>query len=583
MLVRRALAAACTAAALALLSLPIPMPGAHAQTNASTGRVTTDFVRVLSVDGFDSTRGTLIAADLSVGVNLDGQVLTITNSSSSPADFLVTTSARVCVDLAGSQLLDFAACNSQTSPTKVAFEAEVLAESFLGLGTGETAASQVTSTASDLVSSRVIDPDALRFFSDNDQIAFQVATLAGFEALGGGGNSLVEIETFADVRIDVRYLVAGVEIEKLTNGGDGITVNPGEPVEWTYDVTNTGNTALQNVTVVDDLEGSICVIDLLDAGTARQCTASGLAGSTNYANTATVTGEPVANPTALVTDTDDSNYLVRQPTPTPVPPTPTPIPPAATPVPTAGPGNPDPAATVDPIADNRPAIDIELATNGIDADQGPGVPLEVGDPINWTYVVTNTGVVDLVDVLVSDDLDGGICRADFLPVGGQIECVKEGVVTTETPVYRRVSDVVAKSVDGQVVTDRDPTHHHIPDDVLGKVVRQPTADDPTDPSDPNTSRSGDPDDWGGPDGNVPQGNVPRGQVPSGDDPGPNGQSPDSPAARTPPSVPNSGLALTGLASGTTAMIALGLVAVGAGVIVTSRVRRRDAELDAEVR
>ncbi len=42
-----------------------------------------------------------------------------------------------------------------------------------------------------------------------------------------------------------------------------------------------------------------------------------------------------------------------------------------------------------------PGIDIEKATNGADADAPPGPFIPVGDAVNWTYVVTNTGNVAL--------------------------------------------------------------------------------------------------------------------------------------------------------------------------------------------
>ena len=44
-----------------------------------------------------------------------------------------------------------------------------------------------------------------------------------------------------------------------------------------------------------------------------------------------------------------------------------------------------------------PAIVIEKATNGEDADTPTGPMVEVGDPVTWTYVVTNTGNVTLTE------------------------------------------------------------------------------------------------------------------------------------------------------------------------------------------
>ena len=50
-----------------------------------------------------------------------------------------------------------------------------------------------------------------------------------------------------------------------------------------------------------------------------------------------------------------------------------------------------------------PAIDIEKATNGEDADSPTGPIIAVGGTVTWTYVVTNTGNVALTNVTVSDD------------------------------------------------------------------------------------------------------------------------------------------------------------------------------------
>ncbi len=57
-------------------------------------------------------------------------------------------------------------------------------------------------------------------------------------------------------------------------------------------------------------------------------------------------------------------------------------------------------------------IDMEKATNGDDADTPTGPAIPVGDPVNWAYVVTNTGVVPLSNIVVTDDLLGVIPGPD---------------------------------------------------------------------------------------------------------------------------------------------------------------------------
>ena len=495
---RTILGAVC-AGALLLLAIPF----AQAQSGASTGRTLTDFAAELSVDGFSSATGQLVAADISVQADLDSRVLEITNNSGTASQFEVTTEVHFCGEL-GAAPISHATCAASIAPSALSFETTGLAETFPDLGPGETASSPAPITGTDSRSVRVLDPAELAQFIDVGQVSYGVATMAGFNALGGGGNSVVEIETFADVQIQIDYLYAGVTINKLTNGGDGVGLVEGEAVTWTYDVQNTGNADLRGVTVTDDKEGQICVVALLVAGQSTQCTATGVAGSVDYQNSATVVGAPVVNPNIPVSDDDVSSYVVLSPTPTPVPPTatavqptatpvpptataipptataipptatpvpptpvpPTPVPPPATPTPRTQQPLATPAAPV-PSVNDAPLIDIELLTNGVDADDAPGVLLGVGDPITWSYVVTNTGLVDLYDVVVTDDQFGEVCTIDMLPVAAQSTCTRDGIA--EVGEFGRNSDVSGVSRVGQRVTDIDPTHHHVGDEVLGKV------------------------------------------------------------------------------------------------------------------
>jgi hypothetical protein len=50
-----------------------------------------------------------------------------------------------------------------------------------------------------------------------------------------------------------------------------------------------------------------------------------------------------------------------------------------------------------------PAIDIEKHTNGVDADYAPGPYISVNSSVTWTYIVTNTGGVNLTGIVVTDD------------------------------------------------------------------------------------------------------------------------------------------------------------------------------------
>ena len=210
----------------------------------------------------------------------------------------------------------------------------------------------------------------------------------------------------------------GIDIEKDTNGeqadvaGEGPTLAVGDAVTWTYVVTNTGNTTLIEVSVTDSdasvvvgcAPGTSNVIPSLGVGEEATCTATGVAVAGDYRNTANVSGQPVDDSGAPagdpVIDADESGYTAEE---------------AFVPA---------------------PGIDIEKDTNGDQADTGPGAELTVGDAVTWTYVVTNTGNVDLANVTVTDNPPAAIvCPTSgdatiaLLAVGEDEICTAPGVVT----------------------------------------------------------------------------------------------------------------------------------------------------------
>ncbi len=243
-----------------------------------------------------------------------------------------------------------------------------------------------------------------------------------------------------------------IQIEKATNGFDadnppGPSVVVGSTVTWTYVVTNTGNVPLANVTVTDDQAGVTPVYqggdtntnNLLDLTETWTYQATGTAVAGQYANIGTVTGfYPQGE--EQVDDNDPSHYVGYVP-------------------------------TVD-----EPAIQIEKATNGFDADNPPGPSVVVGSTVTWTYVVTNTGNVPLANVTVTDD------QAGVTPVyqGGDTN-TNNLLDLTETWTYQATGTAVAGqyanigTVTGfypqgeEQVDDTDPSHY------VGYV---PTVDEP---------------------------------------------------------------------------------------------------------
>jgi uncharacterized repeat protein (TIGR01451 family) len=189
----------------------------------------------------------------------------------------------------------------------------------------------------------------------------------------------------------------------------------GNAVNWTYDVTNTGDTLLSDIYVTDN-QGVVvtCPATSLGAGESMTCTASGTARIGQYSNTATVYGAPVVGET--VSDSDTSHYF-----------------------------------------GTSPAIDIEKATNGQDADAAPGPEIAVGDPVTWTYEVVNRGNVSLTGITVSDDQGAVVdCPHTALGPAESMTCTASGVA--ELGQYENLGSVTGYYGTTQV-TDSDASHY----------------------------------------------------------------------------------------------------------------------------
>ena len=156
----------------------------------------------------------------------------------------------------------------------------------------------------------------------------------------------VQDGTPADAGIDIgEYfgVVPEIIVDKTTNGVDGLNVFQGQAITWTYDVSLglNSNVSLANVVVTDDngtpgntADDFILTLDsgdtngngFLDAGETWHYVANGIAGATNYTNTATVTGDTLVGEqvftadacgnSLVATDDDTSNYLVLTPSTT---------------------------------------------------------------------------------------------------------------------------------------------------------------------------------------------------------------------------------------------------------------------------
>jgi uncharacterized repeat protein (TIGR01451 family) len=114
-------------------------------------------------------------------------------------------------------------------------------------------------------------------------------------------------------------------------------------------------------------------------------------------------------------------------------------------------------------------ITVEKATNGVDADDIADVPVVgVGDLVTWAYVVTNTGPADLVNVAVTDDIEGPVCVIESLEVNASATCTSTGTAGVGT--YRNLATASGDPVDGE----GEPAI-----DIDGQPVPSPEDTDPS--------------------------------------------------------------------------------------------------------
>ena len=172
-----------------------------------------------------------------------------------------------------------------------------------------------------------------------------------------------------------------LKVGTLNDGGDG--VQPNDTITYVLTVENTGNVTLTGITIVDPLAvvtgGPIDlapgVIDSTTFTATKTLTQADIDAGT-FTNTATVSGDD-PNSTSVSDDSDDpTNGTDSDPN---------------------GDGNPDDPTTI--TIPQTPALTI--VKTGVLNDGGDGTA-DVGDVINYTFRVENTGNVSVSGITVSD-------------------------------------------------------------------------------------------------------------------------------------------------------------------------------------
>ncbi|MGL5818919.1 MAG: DUF7507 domain-containing protein [Phycicoccus sp.] len=247
----------------------------------------------------------------------------------------------------------------------------------------------------------------------------------------GNGEVVRSNRASADTPIDQVNTVEMVKTGEATDvDGDGL-IAAGDGIRWSFELTNTGTTTATDIAVTDPRAGPVtCPVTTLAPGASTTCT---------------------ADDAYVITQADvDSGFVVN----------------AASGTFEAGgqPGTiPEVESTVAP--DLRPGL--AVAKQGVvgNAD-GDGVT-DLGDPVTYSFVVTNTGNVTITSVAVSDPLAGAVtCPSTSLAPGASTTCTADDayVVTQADVDAGVVSNTATASGTGPfgIPSTSDPSTSDIP-------------------------------------------------------------------------------------------------------------------------
>jgi hypothetical protein len=112
-----------------------------------------------------------------------------------------------------------------------------------------------------------------------------------------------------------------------------------------------------------------------------------------------------------------------------------------------------------------PGIHLTKKTNGTDNDSAPGLHINaVGDPITWTYEVTNTSSVPLHNIVVTDDMGVTPAYQSGDDGDGWLEYGETWIYSASGTAidgyYSNLGTVVGAPEVGDTVTDSNPDHYY---------------------------------------------------------------------------------------------------------------------------
>lgn len=231
----------------------------------------------------------------------------------------------------------------------------------------------------------------------------------------------------------------------------------GQPIVYTFTVTNTGNTTLTSVSITDQLAGLPALVYTWPAADGVLLPGQEATATSTYAIT--------------VTDIDNGS-VTNNATATGQPPTGDPIP-------------SEPATTTTPLEQSS-AITLEKSADA----SGITDPARVGQPIVYTFTVTNTGNTTLTGVTIVDELEGLPALVYTWPAADGVLLPGEQATATSTYAIT-AADITRGTVTNRATaTGQPPTGDPIESDPATTTTDLVVAPEPTPTPTPPPNPSG---------------------------------------------------------------------------------------------
>jgi uncharacterized repeat protein (TIGR01451 family) len=220
-----------------------------------------------------------------------------------------------------------------------------------------------------------------------------------------------DVTTPVDASSDLLLVKQATLADTSGDGHRGV----GDTLSWTFALTNTGTRSLSGLSVDDPTAGPVtCAATSLAPGAATTCAAN----ATHTVTQADVDAGVVSN-----TATAEGMDLLSRPV-------------------ASNPSSTDTA--LDQLAT------LQLMKQGEPTDANGSGVLDAGDTIQWTFTVTNTGLVTLTSVSVDDPTAGPVtCPATTLAPGESTIC------TADQPYVITAADAAAGAVRNRATATAD--------------------------------------------------------------------------------------------------------------------------------